>query len=354
MPECEKCKKHFRDSWNLSAHMSRIKPCVKETSKIDSALDKQENTLNKQENTLNKQENTFQEQKDIFGQQKDIPILKKDISDKECKFCMNTYFNKQSKNRHESICKQRDDPTRLLEIENNIEPEIPDCKTECRYCNKTFSRTALLNKHRVICKEKEEYHQILLKQKNNSVQVQQSIHTQNNIQTQNNNNISIYFNENTIPFGSKRLTDHITTEKLVDILRTSYRHYGQDQDYEIAGEILLRLEECLQEVPENRNYQIDEKSSIWSIKTNNGLKYIDKDKCINSIVKENAGILCDKKEEIDNCNGQVFKNKTIADAFTHEKQFHKKGIHYTPYGEKKVNKIKKGLEIVNKNVDCSF
>ena len=344
MPECEKCKKHFRDSWNLSAHMSRIKPCVRETLKIDPALDKQKNTLEVKKDML-------EVKKDMLEVKKDMLEVKKDTQNK-CNYCLSRLCNKKYLKVHESICKQREDQTRLLEIENNIDPVIPDCKTECRYCNKNLCRTALLNKHLLICKEKNEYHQMLLKQKNNSVQ--QSIHTQNNIQTQNNNNISIYFNENTIPFGSKRLTDHITTEKLVDILRTSYRHYGQDQDYEIAGEILLLLEECLQEVPENRNYQIDDKSSIWSIKTNNGLKYIDKDKCINSIVKENAGILCDKKEEIDNCNGQVFKNKTIADAFTHEKQFSKKGIHYMPYGEKKVNKIKRGLEIVNKNVDVSF
>jgi glucosamine--fructose-6-phosphate aminotransferase (isomerizing) len=36
--------------------------------------------------------------------------------------------------------------------------------------------------------------------------------------------------------------------------RESYKQYGQGQDYEVAGEILLRLEECIQEIPENRNY----------------------------------------------------------------------------------------------------
>ena len=140
---------------------------------------------------------------------------------------------------------------------------------------------------------------------------------------------------------------------MVDILRASYKQYGKDKDYEISGEILLRLEECLQEVPENRNYLIDNKTSICSIKTENGIKYLDKDKCMDSIVKENAGLICDKKEEITNENENVLKNKTISDAFYHETQFQQKGINYKPYGEKKVNKIKKGLEIVNKN-HCPF
>jgi hypothetical protein len=315
MLECEKCKKKFRDRWNLSAHMLRITPCTNE---------------NIVKNTLD--EDTFK--------------------NKQCQFCLNTFSNKKNKNKHEIICKQKDDPVRILEIKKQITPVLPESKTECRYCNKNLCRTAMLNKHLLICKEKEEYLQILLKNENNN-QNKINIQTQNNIENNNiqNNNINIYFNEKTIPFGSKRLTDHITPEKLVEILRTSYRHYGQDQDYEIAGEILLRLEECLQEVPENRNYLIDEKSSIWSIKTNNGLKYIDKEKCMHSIVKENAGILCDKKEEIDNCNEQVFKNKTIADAFVHEKHFHKKGIQYKPYGERKINTIKKGLQIINKNIE---
>ena len=346
MLECEKCGKFFRDRWNLSAHMSRITPCTKENGKNNLAHEVKKDTLEAKKDTLEAKKDTLEAKKDILE-------AKKDIS-KQCKFCLTNLCNKKYLKIHENICKQRDDPTRLFEIENNIEPVLPDCKTECRYCNKNFSRTALLNKHIPICKEKEEYHQILLKQKNNQViQNQNNIQTQNNIQNQN-NNINIYFNENTIPFGSKRLTDHITADKLVEILRTSYRQYGKDHDYEIAGEILLRLEECLQEVPENRNYLIDEKSSIWSIKTNNGLKYIDKDKCMHSIVKENAGILCDKKEEINISNSQVLKNKTIADAFIHEKQFHKKGIHYSPYGERKINTIKKGLQIVNKNIEVPF
>jgi len=272
----------------------------------------------------------------------------------KCIYCLNIFSSSRYKNKHELICRHNNE-TRILEIEMEIEPELPECNTECRFCNKKLFRSDALYKHIPICKEREIYHKQLLKQKEKNTFIGQQIINNNNQVTNNNNQtLNIYFNENTIPFGSKRLTDHITTEKLVEILRSSYKQYEKEQDYEIAGEILLRLEECLQEVPENRNYLIDEKSSIWSIKTDNGFKYIDKDKCMHSIVKENAGILCDKKEEINICNEQVLKNKTIADAFIHEKQFRKKGLHYSPYGERKVNKIKNGLQIVNKNNECPF
>ena len=250
------------------------------------------------------------------------------------------------KNKHEKICKHKND-TRLLEIELKIEPELLECKTECRFCNKKLFRSDKLASHISICKEREKYHEtLLLKKKEN---VQQIIINNNNQQITNNQTLNIYFTENTIPFGNKRLTDHIKVEKLVEILRSSYKQYDPSQDYEIAGEILLKLEEYLQEIPENRNYLPDQKSPIWTIKTNGGVKYIDKDKCLDNIVKENAGIICDRKEEIDTHNENVFKNKTINDAFTHEKNFKSKGINHKPCGERKLNKIKNGLQIINTN-----
>ena len=357
MIDCKKCGNWFRDKYALTRHMSRIKPCVNENNKNpndtkdpikqDSAFIKQDSAFIKQDSAFVKQNSAFDKQNSAF--------------DKECNkciYCLQTFFNNQSKKRHENKCKHNNE-IRLLEIELGITPVIPESRTRCRFCEKIFFRTDSLSKHK--CKEQIDYHQqILLKEKEKLKNEQIKIETQNNINQQINNcnniqnNINIYFNENTIPFGNKRLTDHIKVERLVEILRESYRQYTPDQDYEIAGELLIKIEEYLQEIPENRNYLTDQKSAIWTIKTETGVKYLEKDKCLNSIVKENAGFLCEKKGEINESNTKVFENKTIQDAFYHENEFNKKGIHYKPQGEKKINKIKAGLQVIQQNKPVSI
>jgi len=274
--------------------------------------------------------------------------------EKICRFCFNVFHNKWNLNKHEKTCKMKDDPCRLLEIEMGIQHNMSD-DLICYYCNKALFRADSLTRHLPKCKQRELYHQQLLKQKEEKT-INLIINNSNNCNNTTNitnNNLSIHFHENTIPFGNKRLTDHIKVEKLLEMMRASYKQYEPGQDYEVAGELLLRLEEYLQEIPENRNYRIDDKSTIWTVKTESGFKYIDKDKCINSIIKENAGILCTKQEEIGNSNEKVFKNKTMIEAFDHQKQFEKKGIYHNIYGQRKLDKIKTGMLLVNKNV-CDF
>jgi len=327
MISCEKCGNFFRDKYDLARHLSRKISCIQKILEPDFTQDEPNSTLREPNSTLDEPNSILKEQKNT------------------CQFCLHTFFNRSSTKRHENICKHRND-TRLLEIELNIKLKLPENKTHCRFCNKNMSRSDVLNKHK--CKERETYHQELLKQKQQIEYKQLTIINNNNTTT--NNNLNIHFHENTIPFGSKRLTDHINIDRFVDILRTSYNQCQPGQAYEVAGEILLRLEECLQERPENRNYVPDQKSTIWTVKTDFGVKSIDKDKCLNTIIKENAGIIYDKRTDIDNHNQLVFKNKTMNDAFDHQESFKKKGIDYTIYGDRKLNKIKSGLVMVNKNV----
>jgi hypothetical protein len=342
MKECVMCKKLFRNNYDLTRHQSRKTPCGEE--KIT------EHPANS--GILNPNSGIDHSNSGILNPNSGINSPNSGII---CKYCQKTFSTKENLKKHTEKCKEYNE-TRLLEIELNIHPEIPTCNTECRFCKKKLFRSDSLKSHLSICKEKEEYHDKLTKQKEmihtNEVS-QMIINNNNNNQINNgkiiNNNqsLNIYFNENTIPFGNKRLTDHIKVEKLVEILRASYKQYEPGQDYEVAGEILSRLEEYLQEIPENRNYQIDRKSPIWTIKTDGGVKAIDKDKCLHSIVKENAGILCDKKDEIDKCNGGLFKNKTLAGAFIHERTFSRRGINHKPYGERKMNVIKNAIQIAN-------
>ena len=92
---------------------------------------------------------------------KDKLESKKNISTK-CKFCLNIFSNNRYLKIHEKNCKQCDDPIRLLEIEQDICPILPDSKTCCRFCDKDLYRIDNLNRHILICKEREEYHQTLL------------------------------------------------------------------------------------------------------------------------------------------------------------------------------------------------
>ena len=80
----------------------------------------------------------------------------------KCNFCFNIFFNNSSLKRHQLTCKEKNNPIRLLEIENDIKPKEPLTKTECRFCNKVLFNTSKLNGHLLICKKREEYHQGLL------------------------------------------------------------------------------------------------------------------------------------------------------------------------------------------------
>jgi hypothetical protein len=281
--------------------------------------------------------------------------------DSKCEFCFNNFCDNQSKKRHELICRHRNE-TRLLELELGIKPDIPECKTECRFCNKVLSRVYYLNNHLKICKERKKYHERLLKQQ---IQQQMVIQTQQNIQTQHNGNnihngnnntiINNYFPENTIPFGSPRITDDITVEKAIDLLRMAvYKRYMPDQTYEMAGDVIVELEKLILKIPENRNYIMDDKSSTCMVKTDKGFEYTTKDECTNGIIIENAGLLCSMKGAIKEANPKVFNNNSVVQIFDHQKCFEKRGTNYTPDGLKKVNKIKKQLHIANKNLVVDF
>jgi hypothetical protein len=108
----------------------------------------------------------------------------------KCIYCMNIFSTAWYKNKHELICKHNND-TRLLEIEMEIEPELPECNTECRFCNKKLFRSDKLSKHIPICKERENYHNQLLKQKEKNTFIGQQIINNNN-QVTNNNNQNMY------------------------------------------------------------------------------------------------------------------------------------------------------------------
>ena len=323
MPRCEKCGAVFRDNYDLSRHQARIRPCFREI-KNNPVQEIQKDTVNIQKDTVNIQKDTVDKQKDTVNIQKDTT--------KECKFCLNTFFNKQSKNRHELTCKQRDDPTRLLEIENHIEPAIPDCKTECRYCNKTFSRTALLNKHLVICKEKEEYRQILLKQKKQSHQVQnnQNINGENvNVNcnvTNNNNNI---VNNLVLNFGEETM-EHIELRDIIKILKEAKDEYRPEEFSKIAGEFVCLFDKLLKENPKNKNITIPCLNSMYAnVKYSHGWETMPIDKVVHRLIKNTSKRVLEQRQQIEEYDR---KNNTIG-------TIHGSRLRITPHVFNEVNNM---------------
>ena len=341
MYRCERCQKDLRDQFNLERHQARIRPCRKQPIPQNDPETARDSTFETRDSTFVARDSTFVARDSTFENK-----LK-------CEFCMTVFSSSWYKKKHELICRYKNE-TRVLELDLGITPELPECKTECRFCNKIICRTDALNKHVRVCKEREEYHERLLKQQTQQqmvIQTQQNIQQQHNIQTQNNTIINNYFPENTIPFGSPRIMEHVTNEKILGFLRAIYKRYSPDQSYEMSGELIVELEKLLLEVPENRNYIMDDKSSTCVIKTNTGFEYTTKDECANGIIIENAGALNNKKESIKEYNPQVFKINSMVQLFAHQKCFESRGVNYKPDGLKKINKMKKQLEIANKNVN---
>ena len=182
---CVNCNKLFRNTYDINRHLSRNKPCSINNSPennthnenntsedpktsltgTEKSLTGTENTLTETENTLTATENTLTATENTLTA----------TENNTCKYCLHTFTRIDNKNIHEKTCKYLDDPIRLLEIENDIIPELPESKTECRFCNKIFSRTDNLNTRITICKEREVYHKILIKEKEQKTSIDHSL-----------------------------------------------------------------------------------------------------------------------------------------------------------------------------------
>ena len=118
MIECIRCKKKFRDLYNLTSHQSRKNKCLeiittKNIFQTENTCSKTENTCIQTENTCSKTENTCSK------------------TENTCKWCIKCFSRKNNKNVHEKTCKLNNDPIRLLEIEAGIHLLY---STGCRFC----------------------------------------------------------------------------------------------------------------------------------------------------------------------------------------------------------------------------
>jgi hypothetical protein len=354
MVDCKKCGMWFRDNYKLNRHMSRLKPCdgkINKELKICNEENLQNSTSDLQNSTLDLQNSTLDLQNSTLDLQNSTPNLQNSMSNK-CEFCLNTFFNKYTKNRHQEICKFKEDPVRLLEIQNNVSAKEAKSKYECRFCNKDFSRKSVLHNHFETCKERDDYYKELQVQKvniqnQNKIQNQTTIQNQNQtnnqnqinnqIQNQANNSGSVNtLNNGTINnyninvFGQEN-TDHIQAERLIQMLRDLSLDYSKDQVYLSAGEFINLVNKYIREVPENDNFSIPDPKGVYAeIKTETGMEKVPIDRYLEKSFKSSAKTILSKKETINEQNERVFKSETNKSIFSEVKGFADNGFRHTP------------------------
>ena len=323
MVECKKCRAWFRDSYNLTKHMSRKKPCVKEEDGKE-IIDDPKSTSENPKSTLVFPKSTLEFPKNTSEFQKDTSEFQKDTL---CEFCLNNFSTKNHKNRHQKICKLKEDPVRLLEIANKIEPVLPECKLECRYCNKNLSRISILNKHLLVCKEREKYHQFLLDKQTTTVNYNGCNITNNNI-TNNNNNI--IKNNIVINLVGQESMEHIDPERIINLLREINKNYDPRETFLTAGKLIISFDELICEKEENKNLVIPNSKCLYSeVKTPTGWKKSEVGDSLNRSFKNSAKKLYDTKESIENHNDKVFKRESNNHIFKEVKGFANKGLNYS-------------------------
>jgi len=327
--------------------MSRLRPCVEEipqnsndtsgTIPPNDHLAVQNNSL-ENPNTSSENPNTTLEN----------PIDSFENETRTCHYCLHTFSTKSHKLRHDKICKFKNDPVRILELELDIISELPESGTECRFCNKVFCRIDNLNRHITNCKERELYKQILIKEndmknKINPVNTINNNNCNNNIQNQNNTNCNNNTNNLILNFGDTK--DTVKTEEIIQILRNVNKEFAPEQKYLMAGEFVIRFDKLLTQTPENDNFVIPDSKCLYAeIKTPNGWEKISIDNSLNSCFRERASMLLERKEEINAFNDRVFQSKTNNEIFVETKQFAKRGFAHSYRGED-TRRIRTGLKI---------
>ena len=316
MSGCEKCGKIFRDRCDLGRHQSRSRPCT-EVCRENGAGTMEENS---QKPHFQTPKPHFQTPKPHFLNhqiKKTTLILDTNIKN-SCQYCFNIFSTEKYKTRHEQICKQQNDPIRLLELEQDICPILPECKTECRFCNKIYCKINVLNIHLTTCKKRKEYHKLLKLNKNKEDKC-----TINNITTNTVNNINNgTVNNIHINVLGQENTDHIETENIINLLRDIRKEFGENQASLMAGTFIDSFDKYIRENPENLNIIIPHhKSTFGTIQTEQGWKKMSTDRCLNRAFKSSANELYTHKEAINNHNELVFKSLTNKQIFSEVKQF---------------------------------
>ena len=335
MFSCQKCRKKFRDNWDLGKHMSRIRPCEAVIDPDIPTPDIPKSTLGEQKSTLGEQKSTLEEQKSTLGEQKSTLVKTKSLKDTQCTWCLNNFFNISTKNRHANTCKMINDPLRKLEIERGIIPE-EHADNSCRFCNKVYSRKSNLNRH--FCKEREE-RLIKLKENRhvggnvtiNNVSNVSNVSNSNNVTTNIDNSINI-----TLNIHKKENTNELNVELLIDELRKLNRLHGKENHFVIAGNLVIFLDGQITQKVENVNAFIENAKTIaGQLLTEKGWEILPADEIIDLKIKNTANKLVELRPAIDKYNPKVFQQP---DSCLTMKEVAKIGTRGLRYGKNTVGK----------------
>ena len=255
MSKCKRCCKEFKYQWCLQRHLDRKMPCKEKVS-------------NESINEANKSNNVTKvadESSDVAVESSKVATESSDIkinSNIKCKFCNKSFGRKVELKKHEnSVCKEKNDHVRRLELMLNIQYPNNIKHTQCRFCNKIYSEKCGLTKHLKKCQEKQNYAETLEAKLKENQTKQQHI-TNNTI----NNNILLNVSAETLKKFGKEDTDHITNEYLRRVI----------------GRLGVTLPKVVSTVakkiyfdknkPENQTVQITNVRSQWA-KVSNGSDY---------------------------------------------------------------------------------
>jgi hypothetical protein len=289
-------------------------------------LGEKKEPLGEKKEPLEEKKEPLGEKKEPLGEKKE-PLGEKKEPLNKCNFCLKTYHCSKYKNKHQNVCKHREDPVRLLEIQNGVKPKESILKTECRFCDHYFYNVSKLNKHLSICKEREDYRQLLLKNQPS----QQIINNVNGNNNNSNNNYGTINNSININVFGQESTDHVKTEKLIQMLRDLSIDYSKDQVYLSAGEFINLVNKYIREVPENDNFNIPDSKGLYAeIKTETGMEKVSIDRYLEKSFKSSAKTILSKKESINDQNERVFKSETNKSIFSEVKGFADNGFRHTP------------------------
>jgi hypothetical protein len=209
---------------------------------------------------------------------------------------------------HLKTCRLKDDEIRLLELERDIEPDLPECSKECRFCNKLYSTKGNLNRHITVCKERKEYKKIILKHpiSNSIINNNTNCHNTTTTTTNSHNNNNNTFNIN---FYGQATDTHILKKQLEAMIKRCIKCEG---DYEGASELTTDYCNSMYSIEENNNIDIkDQRSTYGKVITPKGNKYILVTKIMDTVLKSTAEKLQSRLDELEEAAGGFKKEITL-------------------------------------------
>ena len=284
MVNCGDCGKWFRDRYALCAHQSRIKPC-REPVSTQREMEQQKSTPTWLNSTLRELDSTTPKLDSTH------PELKS--THKQCEYCLQSFSINTNLKKHHTICKYKDDPVRLLELQHKVDIDIPENKLECRFCNLIFSRTDSLNRHISVCEDRKEYHKNL-QEYIKPVVHQTIINNCNNNCTFNNNIVNVNI------FNGNEDKHKMDIDCIIDILKQCLKSYPEDQLRQIAFKIVCLYDKRLKELPENNTFRVPNLNSMIAyIKEEIGWEMVPIDDGIHKVLINSASDLMTHRKELE-------------------------------------------------------